>query len=97
MNEIKPNEVKNIHTFTLKKREILELSGIILVEHFNSQEFLMQSNEGWMLVKGNTLSLGKLDVNKQEVAIQGKIDSISYIEHEKPVKKETWYQKMLKG
>lgn len=97
MNEIKNTELKNIHTFSLKKREVLELSGIINVEHFNSQEFLMQSSEGWMLVSGKNLSLGKLDVNKQEVAIQGKIDSIQYIEHEKQVKKETWYQKILKG
>ena len=47
----------------LKDRKKLEISGIKKIESLNSEEFLIDSNMGTIVLKGEGLELLKLDNN----------------------------------
>ena len=48
---------------------------------------------GWIIVKGKQLTLKNMELNKQEVIIEGEINLIQYIEHHQ---KNNWLSKLLK-
>lgn len=82
----------NHHIF-LYDRKSLKLNGIIKIDHFDEQEFLLESSMGWIIVKGKQLTLKNMELNKQEVIIEGEINLIQYIEHHQ---KNNWLSKLLK-
>ena len=88
-------EAKENHHIFLYSKKHLELKGIKQIDHFDEQEFLLESNMGWIIIKGNHLILNKWDVNKQEVVIDGEIKGINYVEHMKNHKK--WFVNLLKA
>lgn len=67
------------HNVILKDRKILEVSGVKQIDSFDNKEFLMETSQGWMLVEGNELILGKLDTERGEVVIKGFVDGIKYL------------------
>lgn len=86
------NNTYNHHIF-LYDRKSLKLNGIKKIDHFDEQEFLLESSMGWILVKGKQLTLKNMELNKQDVIIEGEINSIQYIEHHG---KCNWWSKLLK-
>lgn len=88
-------ETNPYHNILLKDRKHLEISGIITIDHFDEEEFLIESIQGWLEVKGKELSLDKLDKERGEIIIKGSIDSISYSSSSK-TNKESLFSKMFK-
>lgn len=71
-------ETNPYHNFICKERKHLELSGVKNVERFDENEFILETTLGWMVIKGNELSLNKLDTEHGDVIIKGNIDAIEY-------------------
>lgn len=71
------------HNLILKDRKYLEISGIKQIDHFDEEEFLLESVQGWLEITGSELMLDKLDKDRGEVIIKGSIESISYITSKK--------------
>ena len=71
-------ETNPYHNFICKERKYLELSGVKNVERFDENEFVIETTLGWMSIKGNELTLNKLDTEHGDVIIKGNIDSIEY-------------------
>lgn len=82
------------HNLILKDRKHLEISGIKQIDHFDEEEFLLESVQGWLEITGSELMLDKLDKERGEVMIKGNIESISYISAKKT--KESLISKMFK-
>ena len=75
------------HSFSVSERKNIIISGVVRIESFDNEEFLLETVQGYMNIKGENLELVKLDTYQGNVTIKGKIDSIIYIDEN--IKKES--------
>ena len=81
----------------LTERKTLTLNGVKKIESFDNEEFLLDTNLGYLIIKGETLEIIKLDTYKGNVAIKGKVNSLSYIDQlEKGKNKESVISRLFK-
>ena len=77
----KDNQIKEFnHTFNLVERKNVSITGVKKIESFDSEEFLIDSNMGTIVLKGEGLELMKLDTREGVVTIKGMINSLTYID-----------------
>ncbi len=88
-------EDKKYHII-IGNRENVDLNGVLKLESFNQNEFLVQTELGYLNVKGSNLSLGLMDMDKGTLTIQGTIDSVAYINKVKEAPKENFFKKLFK-
>ncbi len=84
------------HEVKIVDRSVISLSGINKISSFDDQEFLMESNMGIILLKGENLEIVKLDTHDGNVKIKGKLISFAYIENVKKEKQESLLTKLFK-
>lgn len=84
------------HEVKIVDRSVISLSGINKISSFDDQEFLMESNMGIILLKGENLEIVKLDTHDGNVKIKGKLISFAYIENAKKEKQESLLTKLFK-
>ena len=85
------------HTITINERKNAIVSGVKKIESFDNEEFLMETNMGYIIIKGQELELIKLDTFQGNVSIKGKINSLGYIENiKKKDKEESLFNKLFK-
>lgn len=85
------------HIVNMSNRKTININGVRKIESFNEKEFLLDTNMGFMIIKGNGLEIVKLDTYQGDVAIKGKIDSINYMEElGKKNKEESIFNKLFK-
>lgn len=76
------------HGISLFERKSLVITGVKKIENFDSEQFLIETIMGFMLIKGEGLELVKLDTLQGTVSIKGLINSMSYIEDSTKKEKE---------
>ncbi len=76
------------HGITLTERKNLMITGVKKIENFDSEEFLLDTIMGFLVVKGDGLELIKLDTLQGTVAMKGLVNSFTYMEDGKAKKKE---------
>lgn len=76
-------ETNPYHNVILKDRKVLELTGVKQIDSFDANEFLLETAQGWMIVQGKDLTLGKMDTERGDVIIRGLIDNMSYVSNKK--------------
>jgi len=85
------------HNISISQRKNISISGVKKIENFDESEFLIETNMGFLLIKGSSLEIIKLDTYQGDVAIKGKVDSLSYIEsNKKQEKSESILSKLFK-
>lgn len=89
-------ETNPYHNVVLKDRKVLELTGVKQIDSFDANEFLMETAQGWMVVQGQDLTLGKLDTERGDVVIRGVIESMSYVTNKKGSNKDSMISKIFK-
>lgn len=80
MEKIKDLSSNLSHSFSVSERKNIIISGVVKIENFDSEEFLLETVQGFMNIKGENLEVVKLDTYQGNVSIRGKINSIIYIE-----------------
>lgn len=85
------------HNINITQRKNISITGVKKIENFDESEFLLETNMGYLLIKGSNLEIIKLDTYQGDVSIKGKIDSFSYVEstNKKP-KNESVLSKLFK-
>lgn len=76
------------HGINIVERKNILITGIKKIENFDSEEFLLETTMGYLVIKGNDLELIKLDTVQGTVSIKGLIVSFAYIEDYKNKNKE---------
>ena len=89
-------ETNPYHNVVIKDRKYIEISGVRIIDSLDSQEFLMETTQGWLLIKGKDLVLEKMDTDRGDVTIRGMIESLQYIDNKKSSDKEGFFSKLLK-
>ena len=94
----KAKELVNFnHYIQMIERKNMVINGIKKLENFNDKEFFLESNMGYILIKGTELELVKLDTFQGSVSIKGHIDSIMYLDDEnKKNKSESVISRLFK-
>ena len=75
------------HSFSVSERKNIIISGVVKIESFDNEEFLLETVQGYMNIKGENLEVVKLDTYQGNVTIKGRINLVSYIK--KNTKKES--------
>ena len=66
------------HKFVLNERKFVELTGIKTVISFDTEEVLLDTSLGGLLIKGHELHINQLNLDKGFVDVEGKVDSLIY-------------------
>lgn len=77
--EEKPR-VQHGQKFCMEERKHAELTGINDVISFDPEKVILESDCGHITMKGSDLKVKRLSVEKQEIEIVGRIDSVVYTE-----------------
>ena len=97
MDKVKEVDNGFNHGITLVERKNIVISGVKKIESFDSEEFLMETTLGYLVIKGNELEIIKLDTYQGNVSIKGKVNSFSYKETiNKKEKEESVFSKLFK-
>ena len=85
------------HDLSLTNRKELLVTGVKNIESFDSEEFLIETNLGFLHIKGNNLTLDKMDNENYELVIKGQVNSLSYVHSQKGKEtKGNIFKKLLK-
>ncbi len=68
------------HKVFLQGRKQVELCGVKEIISFDAKEVVMSTQMGTLLIRGDDLFIKRLTVEKGEVDLEGKIDSLIYSE-----------------
>lgn len=66
------------HTLELVEREQLRIGGVLEVLSFDEEGVMMETSCGLLLLKGQGLHVGRLDLEAGEVSVDGMVESIAY-------------------
>ena len=76
------------HGVSLAERKNLIVTGVKKIDNFDTEQFLLETSMGFILVKGTDLELIKLDTIQGNVLIIGLVNSITYLEEGSKKNKE---------
>lgn len=74
------NVKQRAHKFMLTNRRTCLVSGVSDVISFDLSEILLETDQGMLMIKGSDLHVNRLTLEKGEVDIEGRIDSLTYSE-----------------
>lgn len=70
--------VNKCHEISLFNREKGNMTGVVDVMLFNSQQILLETVQGMLTIKGQELHVSRLQLEQGEVDIEGKVDCLIY-------------------
>ncbi len=68
------------HNLIMENREKLTLTGVIDIHSFDDELVLVETNMGILTIKGNDLKMNKLNLDNNELVVEGKIAALIYSE-----------------
>lgn len=74
------NNAGKSHKVLLINRKSGAFSGVVDVLSFDVAEILLETELGMLLIKGHDLHVNRLSLEKGEIDIEGRIDSMTYSE-----------------
>lgn len=69
------------HDMKIINRKKLDLTGVINVESFDSEEFLLETECGFLAIRGENLHMKNLNVENGIVSIEGLVMEFVYVDH----------------
>lgn len=88
--KMKRQEIKMLN------RKLLEISGVLNVESFDSEEFLLETECGFLVINGENLHIKNLNLEQGLVAIEGTINKTAYLESGSQQKSKGFLGKLFK-
>lgn len=84
------------HGISINERKIIYLTGVIKIESFDEEEFLLETNMGYLAIKGSSLEIVKLDTKDGTLSIKGNVDNLSYFDSLKKNSKSSFVDKLFR-
>ncbi|MDO4292839.1 MAG: sporulation protein YabP [Eubacteriales bacterium] len=75
------NSGKRQHRISLINRKTCAINGVSDVLSFDVGEVLLETDQGMLMIRGSDLHVSRLTLEKGEVDIDGRIDSLTYSEN----------------
>ena len=85
------------HGISLVERKNLMITGVKKIENFDTEQFLLETSMGFILIKGEDLELIKLDTLQGPVSIRGLVKGVNYLEdNDKKAKENSLFNRLFK-
>lgn len=68
------------HTINVSNRKVVTITGVNDVLSFDAGEVLLDTIDGILMIRGTDLHVSRLTLEKGEVDVDGKVDSLTYSE-----------------
>lgn len=68
------------HNLSVSNRKIVNITGVNDVLSFDAGEVLLDTIDGILMIRGSDLHVSRLTLDKGEVDVDGKVDSLTYSE-----------------
>lgn len=72
--------VSGSHKISLNMRRSAIITGVKDVLSFDANEVLLETDMGILMIRGEELHVNRLSLEKGEVDVDGKVDSLTYSE-----------------
>lgn len=72
--------VKSLHKINLNQRREGSINGVKDVKSFDEKAIVLETELGLLTIRGEELHVGRLTIEKGEIEITGRIDSLVYSE-----------------
>ena len=89
----KSNIIQNL---ILESREKLNISGALDVLSFDDQIVIVETHLGMLTVKGEDLRINKLNIDSEEVIVEGNVSSLCYSDKSFEKKDNSFFSKIFK-
>ncbi len=77
---LEEKQYSKAHRLLFNNRRTGTVSGVTDVISFDIAEILLETEQGMLTIKGSDLHVNRLTLEKGEVDIEGRIDSLTYSE-----------------
>lgn len=100
MNEFKrvdqPVPSPKQHDVRMKNRKEVEINGVKELDSFDSEEFLLETDLGYLIIRGQHLQLKNLNVEEGIVQIKGKVYEMTYVDEHHEGKAKGLFSKLFR-
>lgn len=66
------------HMLNIAQRQDCKITGVIDVHAFDENNILLETVEGMLAIRGNGLHVSRLNLEKGEADVNGRVDSFAY-------------------
>ncbi|MGO4890183.1 sporulation protein YabP [Anaerobacillus sp. MEB173] len=84
------------HDITMRGRKAVDITGVKKVESFDNEEFLLETEMGFLAIRGHNLHMKNLNVEQGLVSIEGKIYDLVYLDQQHDDKSKGFFGKLFK-
>lgn len=84
------------HRINMIGRRTSAITGVKDVLSFDAGEVLLDTEQGVLMIRGDELHVNRLSLEKGEVDVDGRIDSMTYAESQKGKTAEGFFGRMFK-
>ena len=74
------NTTGRMHKIIMTNRRTCTVNGVNDVLSFDLREIVLETEQGMLMIRGSELHVSRLTLEKGEVDIDGRIDSLTYSE-----------------
>lgn len=85
------------HRLSLTDRKTLALTGVKEVLSFDAKEVVLDTAQGVLMLRGDEMNVTRLFVEKGEMDLEGRIDSLIYTDRGKGKNRSESFAKRLFG
>lgn len=87
---------KVIQSLLLENKEILNVTGVEVVDNFNDESVILLTNKGKLTIKGQKLNISKLNVDEGKLVVKGDINVLMFSENDSKREKVSFVKKLFK-
>jgi sporulation protein YabP len=91
-----PVTPKKTHDVRMNNRKDVEINGVKELDSFDSEEFLLETTMGYLIIRGQNLQLKNLNVEEGVVQITGKVDELTYVDEQQTEKAKGLFSKLFR-
>lgn len=78
MEDKKISKVVSNQNIIMENREKVSVTGVIDIHSFDDELVLAQTDLGILTIKGNDLKMNKLNLDNNELIVEGQIAAVAY-------------------
>ena len=88
--------ILSTHSLMLENRQNGRITGVKDIKSFDEKEILLFTQAGKLVIKGEQLQVKQLDLEKGEVDLEGKVDSLTYLSKNTDNRDESLFRRMFR-
>lgn len=89
-------KILSTHSLMLENRQNGRITGVKDIKSFDEKEILLFTQAEKLVIKGEQLHVKQLDLEKGEVDLEGKVDSLTYLSKNTDNRDESLFKRMFR-